>query len=1162
MASNLQRPATAIERSSEVTAYDVTKHCNSVDWTHSSLLLFGRPVTIVSAEFQYFRVPDRERWLSILTDIKSMGFNTIRIYIHWGYHCPAEGVYNFRGNRDIEYILSLCVTLGLYVITAPGPYICAEVQAGGYPIWLVSKRDMRVRHMACPPIGMVKKWDQRWHDYCSQYMHLIVSMLIKWEVTSNANGCIIAMQIENELRQKPMIGFGGSDDEIRLLCQIARDAGSTVPFFHNDFMPLGSWSSGDYYRSLSKMGRKTSQKAYRTDLYGFDLYFTFPTGDRSGDLSSSQVGMIEACGVSACLNCCGIGGTGIGGSDTAFLSCLYDTGRKHAPPPALGWASANQMEIAVDRLEDLLNTFGGSARTAPVVCAEAQVGWINQWGRMRTYDDVYNFFGHDFSAALQNSLMAQGLTVINHYIAYGGTNHGTIGDTEVYSSYDYSAPLREFGLFSRRGRVLRQSFLFARSFSDVGFSNTMRSRRYSRKSSNLSNSIKATVPSALIAVRDAVLLNSPFIPSKTRSSDTHSFAFLRNLREDLVRFSLIIDAVVVPCQLSKCESFVVPLFHQLNNCDLSVFSCTVPVICRATYKGSELWVLKVRESEVGRLVLKCGNSYEEKCELMVKWAKIRGDETDDAKQSLTEGELKLSHRDEGAATSIVSAPLEELPLSYHGSLSKDGAPIGARTSTENVGMCFSFSFLISEACAVAIHDINSRENEMPVLRLLCLTEKESDTFSADLVGNDHFTANSSKNKFACAWGVSNLALLPNRVLHAGFLPQDEGGHVFLLHDENDSAPEQFQSARSCAKSLLPGLWVHQVEKNTLSTILRQGMDDGDPLSKNFAVVLENLCVRKIDWRDDVVWKQILYENRDPLDHLMTSGHVAYRLRFRCAKTRGSIIVNIRHSAVIWCNGRAVGSQVCFSHNVVSAGAMHAVDLHNAGKKRHDISKGLQIGPDNSGLHEIVILVLSMGQSRSPFLLNDVRNKRGLLSARFSKTMGVKDVHFDIAGVNVTLTDDAFGSSGLPAENEANTLGYDTGFCATNEMAVKADDGLVYFRGQFKVPPCAVDGGSVRYPLRLKIKSGAGVRAMLWVNTLFLGRYVEPLGPQTDFYVPEGLIKQCKGNSLVVALYGPVDTSFSVEILPWVVDLSSGNCDEVNGEVYALRKSDFHLLPQK
>lgn len=1144
------------QRSPETTAYDASRYSSAVDWTKTCVLINGRPVTIASAEFQYFRVPDRERWRPILADIKGMGFNTVRLYIHWGYHSPAEGVYNFRGNRDIEYLLNICTELELFVVVAPGPYICAEVQAGGFPIWLLAKRELRVRHLAVTQIGMIKKWDQRWHDYCADYFRRIVRMLLPYERTTNPNGCIIALQVENELRQRGLIAFGGDDDEIRLLCEAAREVGSTVPLFHNDDSPIGSWSSGEEYRSVKKLGAKTGITAYRTDLYGFDLYFTFPPGDRSGDLSSLQIGMVEACGVSSCINMCGVGGAGLGGSDTPGLSCLYDKGRKHAPPPPLGWSTANQMESSVDCLERKMEKFGGSARDAPNIVAEAQVGWINQWGRMRSYDDVYNFFGDQFSATLQFSLMSQGITFINHYIAYGGTNHGTVGDAEVYSSYDYSAFIREYGLLSGRGRKLRMAMLFARSFSDFGLSNSMLSQKSTRRSRAVA-SVKSTAKLAQVAVREAVQHERPPFEPPMEDAAPRTYAFLRNIKEDKLRFNLIVDNLVLPARLGKCESLIAPLYHGLGG-NISIFACTVPVVCRTEYYGSELWVLRVRPSEVGRLVLTIdGKQRGGRQGVLAKWASF------DPASEHPSGELFATDQDPGAATSLLSAPLEELPLAGQDSLASAGNPLGLKTSTEEVGLCFSVSFASKESCIVSLRDVSEDGSLKPFLRLICLTEKDANSFSADLNGNDAYKSGSTMKPFCAAWGVSNLSFLPNGSLNIGFGVQDEGAILYAVKEGKDGrTPEQFQPGPAAAVELLPGLFFHQVPANALPVSATQGVDWGNPLSRDFELPIENWMARSVSWSDDVLWRRISYEQRDPLDHCMTSGHVAYRLRFRSRSQRGSIVINARHSAVMWCNGKTVGDQICYSHNLASAGAMHGIDLHHAGKVRHDLSDVMQHGPDANGFHEVIILVLSMGQSRSPFLLNDARNKRGLLSARLSRSTRVSDVSWEIAGVDVTRTDDAYGTSGLPLEDEAISSNVDSDFMASRGPELKADAGVTYFRGTFKVPVNSVDGGTLRYPLRLKLLSGAKVRVMIWVNTLFMGRYVESLGPQNDFYVPEGLIKQSSQNVVVIAAYGPVDTNLSVRMLPWVVDADSGNLDERNGQVYALRMANFAMGGEK
>ncbi len=1135
-------------RSQEPTAYDEDKYGSVLSWSRNCVLIHGRPVYIVSAEFHYFRVPDRERWKPLLIQIKGAGFNAVRLYFHWGYHSPAEGTYNWRGNRDIDYLLALCAELELFVISAPGPYICAEVQAGGFPIWLVAKRHLRIRHMKLPQVGLIKEWDEEFHNHCVDYMRQIMPILVKYERTNNKNGPIIAMQIENELREKQFLGIGGLDQELRLIAELARELGSTVPFFHNDDSPIGSWSSG-------RPGKGDVPTGYRTDWYGFDLYFTFPPGDKSGDKSSLQVGMVELCGVSACINICGLGGVGIGGSDTKGMSCLYHKNLKHAPPPALGWVKDKQMPPATDKLEANFAKMGGSSHNCPVVCAENQVGWINQWGRMRTYDDVYNFFGPDFSATLLASLASQGVCIVNHYMTYGGTNHGSIGDTEVYSSYDYSAFIREFGMLSERGRRLRNVSYFVRTFASSGLL-VSKVLDAGRSVKSAFSRVKATLPGALINVREALHWSN----MSRHSGQAPMYAFLRNLTtKESKRFTLLVDDVVVPVFLPVSQAMIAPLYHPLPKSGWTLFACTVPVVCRHHYAGGELWVIRAREAEKGRMIFKVGDGADgERHGIEAKWARlhtINGAEP-------TEGTVKASDQDEGAATPFLKAPIEELPLSEFDMLGDSQAPIAVRASTESLGLCFTMAFSGDSTSVVSISD---GKDAAPFMRILCLEDRDADTFTADLSKEDpyHSPDSSSKGTFAAAWGVSEMTFTPAQTLEVQHGPGHAESAIYMIREENeDIVPEQFTLMKESIQKVMPNLFIHSLSKEAVPTALRHGVEKGDPLDKNYEMAVEDWQARTLDWVEDVEWKSIQYPQRDPLDHLMTSGHVAYRLRFRTSAKSASIVLNIRHVAMVWCNGKTVGRQVCYSHNAMSAGSMHAVDLHHAGKKRYSLSSAMRQRAEGRDYDEVIILVFSCGQSRSPFLLNDVRNKRGLLSAKIKCRGRVTEAQWYIAGVDVTRTDDAFGSSGLPFENDANDLTYNAGFSAVSQMDIKADSGVTFFRGTFKVPSNSVLDGTVAYPLRLKVSSAPGVVAMLWVNGLLIGRYIADLGPQSDFYVPQGLIKECKKNLLCIAAYGDVDSTLSVTIKPWVIEPISGNIDDNNGEVFARRLISFSLTSEK
>lgn len=60
-----------------------------------------------------------------VTKLLSLTFHVNR-YVPWNFHEAAPGVYNFTGDRDLEYFLNLANQTGLLVILRPGPYICAE----------------------------------------------------------------------------------------------------------------------------------------------------------------------------------------------------------------------------------------------------------------------------------------------------------------------------------------------------------------------------------------------------------------------------------------------------------------------------------------------------------------------------------------------------------------------------------------------------------------------------------------------------------------------------------------------------------------------------------------------------------------------------------------------------------------------------------------------------------------------------------------------------------------------------------------------------------------------------------------------------------------------------------------------------------------------------
>ncbi|KAI9360848.1 glycoside hydrolase superfamily [Zopfochytrium polystomum] len=396
---------------SEDVAFDHATHGEHVTFDRHSLKVNGKRILIVSGEFHYWRVPDRDRWESVLRTYKAAGLNCIRIYFHWGYHTPSEGVYHFDGNRDIDYLLTLCEKIGLYVMAAPGPYICAETQGGGHPIWLLQKKEIRLRHTVTI---FHKEYDARYDRYCSEWLEHLCPILARHQITVKKDGCLIAFQVENEnMEEIEGFPFGlklpfAPADSMRFLAKRTRELGINVPLFHNDAWELSSFNGPN--------------ASFELDIYGIDKYVVFaPT-----------------------------------------LSPM-----KYTPDRVSGWPDWQPETVTkkVDNMETTLRSFGGTASKAPLLIAELQGGWFNQFQHDCTYDDIYNYYGENYQKIILDGMLSQGVTIMSYYMFYGGTNWGTLGDPDVYTSYDYSACIREWGFLSGRGRKLRLGMLFARSFS-------------------------------------------------------------------------------------------------------------------------------------------------------------------------------------------------------------------------------------------------------------------------------------------------------------------------------------------------------------------------------------------------------------------------------------------------------------------------------------------------------------------------------------------------------------------------------------------------------------------------------------------------------------------------------------------------------------------------
>jgi len=233
----------ASERQQSAHAQSATRH--AITWDSHSLLIDGKRVLIYSGEFHYFRLPSRAGWVDRLEKMKAAGLNAVSIYFDWGYHSFAPGQYDFSGARDIEYLLRIADRLGLYVIARVGPYMNAEVDAGGLPGWVLTK-PLFPRSQAWDGKKARPQYSALYSQYSREWYDHLLPILARHQATDGKS--VLLMSIENEYDQTT-----GSDQYMHDLYGYARADGITVPIFHNDY-----WFRGDWRNVV--------------DLYGYDSY--------------------------------------------------------------------------------------------------------------------------------------------------------------------------------------------------------------------------------------------------------------------------------------------------------------------------------------------------------------------------------------------------------------------------------------------------------------------------------------------------------------------------------------------------------------------------------------------------------------------------------------------------------------------------------------------------------------------------------------------------------------------------------------------------------------------------------------------------------------------------------------------------------------------------
>lgn len=453
----------------------------------NSLIIDGKPIFIRSGAFHYFRSPGVELAKDRFLKLKAAGYNTVDIYFNWNYHSKAEGEYDFadceqREKRlangqdvadpfnasnqaaeikDVRKILQAAKDVGLFVIARPGPFINAEVNAGGLPFWLLKKKDVIPRNR----IGTQYQYSPEYMKFITQWYDQIIPIITEFDN-------VIAFQIENEYATDDM-----DEGYMKELYDMARARGITCPIFHNDAYCAGLWAD-------------------LVDIYACDIY--------------------------------------------PYIN------------PNQNWRQDHFCFGILDNLEEMVRSFKD---TAPIFIAEMQGGWFDKWDGIG-YEKMREALGDEHINIMTKTAISQGVTMFNHYMAIGGTSWNDLACDEVYTSYEFTAGIDEYGDLHPNFYKSKEINYFLNSF---GLENT-----------------------EMIAQEDEILVEpAEEIYAKRRQDNENNcqWLFVRNLNSSSANIALTshfspltlkpydmkIIAENLPLKACKIEFSDIEIFAKLNN---------------------------------------------------------------------------------------------------------------------------------------------------------------------------------------------------------------------------------------------------------------------------------------------------------------------------------------------------------------------------------------------------------------------------------------------------------------------------------------------------------------------------------------------------------------------------------------------------------------------
>ncbi|KAL4024660.1 hypothetical protein IC575_013024 [Cucumis melo] len=190
----------------------------NVSYDHRALIIDGKRRMLISAGVHYPRATP-EMWPDIIEKSKEGGADVIQSYVFWNGHEPTKGQYNFDGRYDLVKFIRLVGSSGLYLHLRIGPYVCAEWNFGGFPLWLRDVPGIEFRTDNAP-----------FKEEMQRFVKKIVDLLRDKKLFCWQGGPVIMLQVENEYGNIESSYGKRGQEYIKWVANMALGLGAEVPW--------------------------------------------------------------------------------------------------------------------------------------------------------------------------------------------------------------------------------------------------------------------------------------------------------------------------------------------------------------------------------------------------------------------------------------------------------------------------------------------------------------------------------------------------------------------------------------------------------------------------------------------------------------------------------------------------------------------------------------------------------------------------------------------------------------------------------------------------------------------------------------------------------------------------------------------------------------------